>query len=70
VYLCCQWRGDPRYAIGSVRGRSFRQVWESVRRREVAAGINVDACPPCRYSTYNCVLESLADTAEKHEAFL
>ncbi|MFQ5811392.1 MAG: SPASM domain-containing protein, partial [Armatimonadota bacterium] len=70
AYLCCQWRGDPRYAVGHLERHSFRDMWEGPRRRDVAASVNVDACPPCRYSTYNRVLESLADRSEKHEAFL
>ncbi len=70
VYLCCQLKGNNRYMLGSLKKNSFKEIWNSRRRKTIARELNSNACPPCRYSRYNEILEYLADEDKIHTEFL
>lgn len=71
IYHCCQQRGMPNFAVGSVLTRKFREVWMTDVHRRMIDGINVNECPPCRYDGYNALIETcfLASDA-MHSQFL
>jgi len=73
LIVCCLMLGEEKtFAFGNVRKRSFREVWESERRRKVVTAVQVDACPPnCRLAETNRMLEIIMRSQRaKHPAFL
>ncbi len=70
VYLCCQLRGDPEFSFGSLKKESFFEIWNSKKRQEVIKQINIEKCPPCRYTKYNELLDYLSDETRAHKNFL
>ena len=57
VYVCCHLRGLEKYCLGDLRQQSFKEIWNSERRREVVKGIDfADCIPLCRDNTFNQVL--------------
>ena len=70
VYLCCQLRGDRNFSFGSLKEKSFFEIWHSRERQAVIKNINLDKCPPCRYNKYNELLDYLNDESRPHKYFL
>ncbi len=70
VYLCCQLKGDERYVLGNLHETSFREIWNSQRRKDVIHNLDISGCPPCRYNKYNEILDFLADKTNLHSEFL
>ena len=70
VYLCCQWRGDLNYSIGSVKDKSFSEVWNSKAHKVMLANLDVNCCHPCKYEKYNEVVERAFLNEEMHLEFL
>ncbi|HNR64701.1 MAG TPA: radical SAM protein [Atribacterota bacterium] len=69
VYLCCQLRGNPKFSIGNLKEKSFKDIWESDQRQEVIDRIDLSRCPPCRYKKYNEIMEYLS-SERRHANFL
>lgn len=69
MYVCCQLRGLPQYCFGDLYKNTFKEIWESKERQEVIRKINVNRCPPCRYTKYNEILEYLK-SEKQHTNFL
>ncbi len=40
VYICPYWRGKDKYRIGNVKDMSFKEMWNSNKRKAVACGTN------------------------------
>jgi radical SAM protein with 4Fe4S-binding SPASM domain len=60
VYYCSQTRGLPEFCLGDLAENTFREIWESARRKEVNESIDVDQCQPiCRCHPINKVLWTL-----------
>lgn len=70
VYLCCQLRGNPEFSFGSLEKESFFEIWHNGDRQETIKRINVEKCPPCRYTKYNELLDYLSDKERAHKNFL
>lgn len=70
VYLCCQLRGNPEFSFGSLKKESFFEIWHGKKRQEVIKRINLEKCPPCRYTKYNEILDYLDDKERAHKDFL
>ncbi len=70
VYLCCQLKGNKRYILGSLKKHSFKEIWDSPRRKRIMNKLNPDKCPPCRYNKYNEILAYVADKEKMHTEFL
>ena len=69
MYICCQLRGNEKYCMGDLYKHTFKQIWNSEKRKEAIKKINLNRCPPCRYRGYNEILSYLK--GEKlHENFL
>ena len=69
VYLCCQLRGNPKFAIGDLNVNSFQEIWNGQTRQEVINKIDLSRCPPCRYKKYNEIMEYLS-SERRHQNFL
>ncbi|OGL51663.1 MAG: hypothetical protein A3C43_09455 [Candidatus Schekmanbacteria bacterium RIFCSPHIGHO2_02_FULL_38_11] len=70
VYLCCQLKGDKRYILGNLKESSFKEIWNSQKRKDVIGSLDLSQCPPCRYNKYNEILDYLADEEMLHSEFL
>jgi MoaA/NifB/PqqE/SkfB family radical SAM enzyme len=70
LYLCCQLRGDPRFTFGNLKKETFFDIWKGKKRQEVIKRINLEKCPPCRYTKYNELLDYLSDKIRPHKNFL
>lgn len=57
VYPCCILKNNPKYLFGDLNEKTFKEIWESERRKAVIKSINFSDCP------YPCMLE-------KHNEFL
>ena len=55
VYFCCQYRGDKRFSLGSLKNFSFNRLWKN--RAKFAP--NISDCPQCRYMNYAQAYEEL-----------
>jgi MoaA/NifB/PqqE/SkfB family radical SAM enzyme len=50
VYFCCQHRGNPRMAIGSLENETFEDLW--LKRLDFIKQVDPTKCPQCRYMNY------------------
>jgi MoaA/NifB/PqqE/SkfB family radical SAM enzyme len=69
VYLCCQLRGNSKFAIGDLNVNNFKEIWKSQQRQDVIEKIDISRCPPCRYKKYNEIMEYLS-SERRHQNFL
>jgi len=70
MYICCHLRGYDKYCIGDLRKDSFKEIWNSKHRQEVANNIDFKDCIPlCRDNTFNQVLWNIKQPRE-HVNFL
>ncbi len=70
VYVCCHMRGYEKYCLGDLNERSFAEVWDSQRRKQVVENIDFNDCIPlCRDNTFNQILWDMVQPRE-HENFL
>ncbi|MCJ7631471.1 radical SAM protein [Candidatus Bathyarchaeota archaeon] len=70
MYLCCQFRGNRKYAVGDLTKASFKQQWGAKRHLRLLARINLAKCPPCRYSMFNQLIEKVFLKDKMHRNFL
>jgi len=56
VYYCCQHRGDKIYSLGSLKEKSFEEIW----KKRLDWFVDWTKCPHCRYMNY----------AKEYEAFI
>ena len=70
MYLCCQLRGESEFSFGSLKQESFFEIWRGKKRQEVIKRIDLERCPPCRYTKYNELLDYLSDETRPHKNFL
>lgn len=70
VYLCCQWRGNPKYVIGDVSNKTFKEVWDSKQHKKLIDSIDVRKCNPCKYGNYNIAIEEVFVKNKMHLDFL
>lgn len=70
MYLCCHMRGYHKYCIGDLRKNTFKEIWNSSRRKEVVENIDFKDCIPlCRDNTFNQILWNIKQPKE-HVNFL
>ena len=61
VYHCSQTRGLPEFELGDLHKESFKDIWNSERRKEVIDSIDVSKCQPvCRCHWLNKMLKTVA----------
>jgi radical SAM protein with 4Fe4S-binding SPASM domain len=60
MYYCSQTRGLPDFALGDLNKNSFREIWESDRRKKIFRSIDIMKCQPiCRCHPINKALWSI-----------
>jgi len=70
MYVCCHFRGVNKYEIGDLHKNTFREIWQSDKRRDMHKTIDFKDCIPlCRCNTFNQILWNLKQPVE-HENFL
>lgn len=70
VYVCCQYKLNPKFKLGSLKEKTFKEIWESKERQEVINRIDLARCPPCKYNKYNEVIDYLTNKEGRHKNFL
>lgn len=70
VYLCSLFRGIEKYSFGSLKEKSFKEIWNGERRKNIVETLNINKCPNCRYNGYNEILEYLSSKNKIHANFL
>lgn len=71
VYLCCHFRGMPRYKLGDLREQTLADIWASDQRKEVYENIRFfDCVPACRCDPFNRFLWKLKEERPMHINFL
>lgn len=70
MYLCCHMRGYDKYRLGNIKKETFKEIWNSERRRKAYESIDFKDCIPlCRCNTFNQILWDLKKPAN-HVNFL
>jgi len=70
VYYCSQKRGLPEFELGNLHRNSFKEIWESERRKRVIKGIDVNKCQPiCRCHWLNKMLKTV-ELGENEPSFV
>jgi radical SAM protein with 4Fe4S-binding SPASM domain len=70
MYVCCHLRGYEKYCIGDLRRNTFKEIWDSPRRKKVLEKIDFRDCIPlCRDNTFNQILWDIKQPRE-HKNFL
>jgi MoaA/NifB/PqqE/SkfB family radical SAM enzyme len=70
MYICCHLRGYEKYCIGDFNKQSFKEIWNSKKRRSVVGKIDFRDCIPlCRDNTFNQILWNIKQSRE-HVNFL
>ncbi len=44
VYLCCHFIGNKKYSFGNIRDKSFKDIWDSDKRKEIINKLNFAEC--------------------------
>ena len=71
VYLCCHFRGMPKYKLGDLRDNTLAEIWASDRRKKVYENIRfLDCVPACRCDPFNRRLWKLREETPQHVNFL
>ena len=70
MYLCCHTRGYEKYCLGDLNHQTFREIWDSEKRRKVYENVDFKDCIPlCRDNTFNQILWNIKQPRE-HVNFL
>ena len=70
MYICCHTRGYEKYCIGDLHKKTFKEIWNSRRRKAVVERIDFRDCIPlCRDNTFNQILWNIKQSRE-HVNFL
>jgi len=55
VYVCCHHRGNPKCSLGSLKEKTFKELWSN--RQTVFDNIDLSKCIPfCRSDEFNRLL--------------
>ena len=68
VWHCCVQRGQPFFSLGSLKDKTFQEVW--AEKRNMADEIDVTTCPRCRYDGYNQLIEDVFVRDTVHANFV
>ena len=61
IYVCCDNKGNPNFAIGRWDKDDFRDAWLSQRHFDVYNAIDTKLCPPCRPNYSNIKIQKILD---------
>jgi MoaA/NifB/PqqE/SkfB family radical SAM enzyme len=69
VYFCCQHRGKEKFNLGSLKEKSFTELW----KKRLQLKPDVTLCPPCRYMNYTRAYKQILEDGDlffQHRYFL
>lgn len=69
LYTCCFGKYTPQHRIGSLKDRSFAELWFN-HKKEFLKNFNISHCPPCWYGETNRVLEYITQKNPLHSNFI
>ncbi len=70
MYICCHFRGVKKYCIGDLKKNTIGEIWRSMERKRVYAGLDLRDCVPlCRCNTFNAVLWNIKQK-KMHQNFI
>ncbi|MAE43040.1 hypothetical protein CMO93_04665 [Candidatus Woesearchaeota archaeon] len=70
LYPCCHLSYNEKYCYGDLKKNSFKEIWNSKRRKEVYESIDFKDCPnPCRLDAHNKLLWDIKQPIQ-HPNFL
>ncbi len=61
IYLCCDHKGNPNFAMCDWNTSDFRDVWMTKHHFDMRNGIDVSKCPPCRPNEANNQIQDIID---------
>ena len=62
IYLCCEYKGDPNFAIGSWLEPNWQKsVWFAEKHKDLYRNFTVDKCKPCRPNPTNNLIQNYLD---------
>lgn len=62
LYFCCQYRGNEKFKLGSLKKNSFEELWG----KRLGIFPDVSKCPQCRYMNY---AKAYSDLIEEKSLF-
>jgi len=68
IYVCCENKGNPQFALGAWDSGDFRELWLKDRHNEIYNKTNVSLCQPCRPNISNIEIQNILDDPKKIEA--
>jgi len=69
VYYCCQHRGVDKFKLGSLKDKSFTELW----KQRLVLKPDVSLCPSCRYMNYTKAYKKILEDGDlffQHRYFL
>jgi len=71
LYPCCLLEYRDEYMLGSLKNKSFKQVWNSSNRKSKVSKIDISKCPnPCMLEKHNELLWLIKEKQVQHSNFL
>ena len=67
IYVCCDNKGNPNFAIGRWDQGDFRDLWMTQLHHDIYKRTNVSLCAPCRPNVTNNDIQDILDHPEKIE---
>jgi sulfatase maturation enzyme AslB (radical SAM superfamily) len=67
IYVCCDNKGNPNFAIGRWDQGDFRDLWQKDRHHDIYQRTNVSLCQPCRPNYTNNSIQDILDDPKKIE---
>jgi sulfatase maturation enzyme AslB (radical SAM superfamily) len=68
IYICCENKGNPQFALGNWDKDDFRDLWINQRHHDIYNKTNVAFCRPCRPNINNIEIQNILDNPKKIEA--
>jgi sulfatase maturation enzyme AslB (radical SAM superfamily) len=68
IYICCENKGNPQFALGNWDKDDFRDLWINQRHHDIYNKTNVAFCQPCRPNISNIEIQNILDNPKKIEA--
>lgn len=69
IYTCCFGKYNPSHKMGSVKDKTFKQMWLE-DRLEYLKTFDVSKCPPCWFGETNKILEYATEKDPVHVKFI
>jgi len=64
IYVCCDNKGNPDFAIGRWDQGDFRDAWLNDRHWDIYHQTDTRKCPPCRPNTNNIAIQNILNKPE------